>query len=74
VNLKWYARWILRPLIIETGVGIQTSLDKMCSDGESLKEGLGIQTVWIPRPQCNTSDNGYDDQIKKIRCNKENIF
>jgi len=34
------------------GLSIRTSSDKICTDNESLKGGLGIQTIWIQRPQC----------------------
>jgi len=33
-------------------LGIQTSLDKICTDSKSLKGGLGSRTIRIPRPLC----------------------
>jgi len=34
------------------GLGIQTGLDKICLDSESLKGALGIRKIMIPLPQC----------------------
>ncbi len=31
---------------VHWGLGIRTSSDRICSDRESLKEGLGIRTVY----------------------------
>jgi len=47
--LKFYWMiWVVKTL----GSLYPYKLDKICLDIESLNGGLGIRTVWIPRPQC----------------------